>query len=169
MGPEAGVQGGEVVFTGNYDIIHQENTNGSLTLDYLTGRKKITVPIERRVSRNKLEMKGVNINNLHNVSVTIPLHSMVGVSGVSGSGKSSLIKDVLYPTLNNAITDSSKKPPSYILSLSGDIRKVIAVEMIDQQPIGKSSRSNPVTYVKAYDYIRISLQLNLYPSFVDTG
>jgi excinuclease ABC subunit A len=155
MGPEAGVQGGEVVFTGNYDIIHQENTNGSLTLDYLTGRKKITVPIERRVSRNKLEMKGVNINNLHNVSVTIPLHSMVGVSGVSGSGKSSLIRDVLYPTLNNAITDSLKEASGpHILSLSGDIRKVIAVEMIDQQPIGKSSRSNPVTYVKAYDYIR---------------
>lgn len=155
MGPEAGVLGGEVVFTGNYKDIAQSPVDNSLTIDYLLGRKKIGVPAQRRVSRNFLKMEGVSLHNLSDVQVTIPLHSMVCVTGVSGSGKSSLIKGVLFPVLEQAIQNGlTEATNNHVERLSGDIKKLDRVEMIDQQPIGKSSRSNPVTYVKAYDYIR---------------
>lgn len=155
MGPEAGILGGEVVFTGNYKDIAQSPVDNSLTIDYLLGRKKIEVPAQRRVSRNFLKMEGVSLHNLSDVQVTIPLHSMVCVTGVSGSGKSSLIKGVLFPVLEHAIQNGLMEATNnHIERLSGDIKKLDRVEMIDQQPIGKSSRSNPVTYVKAYDYIR---------------
>lgn len=155
MGPEAGIFGGEVVFTGNYSEINSSPVSDSLTLDYLTGRTRIDVPAQRRISRNKLIMDGVSIHNLHNVDVTIPLHCMVGISGVSGSGKSSLIRQVLYPVIDHAVQYQAKeRSGAHIRRLYGDILTIDRVEMIDQQPIGKSSRSNPVTYVKAYDYIR---------------
>jgi excinuclease ABC subunit A len=155
MGPEAGIMGGEVIFTGNYTDIENSPVNNSLTIDYLLGRKKIEVPSQRRVSRSFLKMEKVNLHNLKDVDVTIPLNCIVCVTGVSGSGKSSLIKGVLYPTLENAIqNDLTEASTNFIQRLSGDIKRINKVEMIDQQPIGKSSRSNPVTYVKAYDYIR---------------
>jgi len=155
MGPEAGIMGGEVIFTGNYTDIETSPVNNSLTIDYLLGRKKIEIPAQRRVSRSFLKMEKVNLHNLKDVDVTIPLNCIVCVTGVSGSGKSSLIKGVLYPTLENAIqNDLTEASTNFIEKLSGDIKRINKVEMIDQQPIGKSSRSNPVTYVKAYDYIR---------------
>jgi len=155
MGPEAGIMGGEVIFTGNYTDIENSPINNSLTIDYLLGRKKIEVPAQRRVSRSFLKMDKVNLHNLKDVDVTVPLNCIVCVTGVSGSGKSSLIKGVLYPTLENAIqNDLTEASTNFIQRLSGDIKRINKVEMIDQQPIGKSSRSNPVTYVKAYDYIR---------------
>src|SRR5690606_10814917 len=129
--------------------------NNSLTIDYLLERKKIEVPDHRRVSRSFIKMEKVSLHNLKDVDATIPLNSMVCVTGVSGSGKSSLIKGVLYPTIENAIQNNlTEVSNNNIQRLSGDIKRVDKVEMVDQQPIGKSSRSNPVTYVKAYDYIR---------------
>ncbi len=155
MGPEAGVLGGEVVFTGNYKDIAQSPVHNSLTIDYLLGRKKIEVPKERRVGRNIIRMDGVYLHNLQGVNVSIPLHSMVCVTGVSGSGKSSLVKGALYPTLESALSNKSTHTSNnLVLDLYGDINTINMVEMVDQQPIGKSSRSNPITYVKAYDYIR---------------
>jgi len=155
MGPAAGTYGGEVVFQGNFDEIATSKVKNSLTLDYLTRRKKIEVPAARRKTRHFIYMEGANMHNLRNVDVKIPLRSLVCVSGVSGSGKSTLIKSVLYPALNNAIESKSKTISTNNLALlSGDIQHLTQIELIDQQPIGKSSRSNPVTYVKAYDYIR---------------
>lgn len=155
MGPEAGVLGGEVVFTGNYKDIAQSPVHNSLTIDYLLGRKKIEVPKERRVGRNIIRIDGVYLHNLQGVNVSIPLHSMVCVTGVSGSGKSSLIKGALYPTLESALSNrSTHTSNNLVLDFYGDINTINMVEMVDQQPIGKSSRSNPITYVKAYDYIR---------------
>lgn len=155
MGPEAGVLGGEVVFTGNYKDIAQIPVNNSLTIDYLLGRKKIEVPKERRVGRNIIRLDGVYLHNLDGVNVSIPLHSIVCVTGVSGSGKSSLVRGALYPTLVNAIqTRSAHTSNNIVRDLYGDFHTINVVEMVDQQPIGKSSRSNPITYVKAYDYIR---------------
>ncbi len=155
MGPEAGIQGGEVIFTGNYSDISSSPVNNSLTIDYLLGRRKIEVPSQRRVGRSFLKMEKVSLHNLKEADVSIPLNCIVCVTGVSGSGKSSLIKGVLYPTLENAIQNELSEISTNLLQrLSGDIKRINKVEMIDQQPIGKSSRSNPVTYVKAYDYIR---------------
>lgn len=155
MGPEAGSFGGEVVFTGNYEDIGSSVANNSLTIDYLLRRKKIEVPSIRRKGRNFLNMENVTLHNLQNVNVSIPLNGLVCVTGVSGSGKSSLIKGVLYPAMVNAVQNSlNEVSGNFIERLSGDLNRIQQVEMIDQQPIGKSSRSNPVTYVKAYDYIR---------------
>jgi excinuclease ABC subunit A len=150
IGPEAGVYGGEVVFHGDYKSLTKKSK--SLTAQYLTEKLSIPVPSKRRVLRNKITLTGARLNNLKNVTISIPLNGMVCVSGVSGSGKSTLIKSLLFPALSRALADSSESNP--FVQISGDLKLLKLVEFIDQNPIGKSSRSNPVTYVKAFDDIR---------------
>lgn len=151
IGPMAGIYGGEVVFQGDFSqLIDSEN---SLTAKYLTGKEVIPVPKKRRISNNKLTVKGARQNNLKNISVNIPLNSLVCITGVSGSGKSTLIKDILYPAIRKELGQFGDFQGNFS-ELSGDFKMVKAVEFIDQNPIGKSSRSNPITYVKAFDDIR---------------
>lgn len=151
IGPMAGIYGGEVVFQGDFSqLIDSEN---SLTAKYLTGKEVIPVPKKRRTSNNKLTVKGARQNNLKNISVNIPLNSLVCITGVSGSGKSTLIKDILYPAIRKELGQFGDFQGNFS-ELSGDFKMVKAVEFIDQNPIGKSSRSNPITYVKAFDDIR---------------
>lgn len=152
MGPGAGIHGGEVVFAGPYNKIYSDATQ-SLTTLYLNGIMSIPIPKNRRKSANRLYLDGAQANNLKNISVTIPLNAMTVISGVSGSGKTSLVKDVLYPMLKKQVEESN----SDLLGsarLSGDVKMLSGIELVNQSPIGKSSRSNPVTYVKAYDAIR---------------
>lgn len=151
IGPLAGRHGGEVVFQGTGDEL--EKSGKSLTAEYLTGRKKIPIPKIRRKSSHYLEVSGARENNLKKISVKFPLHSLCVVTGVSGSGKSTLVRDILYASLNKQINGVGDRSGSFDL-LRGDISTVKAIEFIDQNPIGKSSRSNPVTYSKAYDEIR---------------
>ncbi len=151
IGPMAGIYGGEVVFQGNFSQLIDNNE--SLTAKYLTGKKIIPIPTKRRISKNKLTVKGARQNNLKNVSVNIPLNSLVCITGVSGSGKSTLIKDILYPAIRKELGQFGDFQGNFT-ELSGDFKIVKAVEFIDQNPIGKSSRSNPITYVKAFDDIR---------------
>ncbi len=150
IGPEAGTFGGEIVAEGTLkNILKSEG----LTADYLNGSKKIEVPIKRRKSKNKIEIIGAREQNLKNINVTIPLGALTVVSGVSGSGKTSLVKKILYPALLRHFDIYSEKPGSYS-ELKGDLDTLKSVEFVDQNPIGRSSRSNPVTYIKAYDEIR---------------
>ena len=153
MGPEAGIHGGHVVFAGEYNKIYSD-AEQSLTTKYMNGTMKIAVPPIRRKGVHWIEIKGAKQHNLKNVSVKIPLNTMTVVSGVSGSGKTTLVKQILYPALQRELDPSVSTVPGHFDSLEGDIKKLTAVEMINQAPIGKSSRSNPVTYVKAYDDIR---------------
>lgn len=150
IGPKAGIYGGELIFQGTYDELTQSGKG--LTSDYLTGRRKIPLPKRRRPFRNRLHLSNVQKNNLKNVSVDIPLNMLVCVTGVSGSGKSTLIKEVLYKLLSASL--NGEQISSYGSELQGDLKVLECVEMIDQNPIGKSSRSNPITYVKAFDDIR---------------
>lgn len=151
IGPLAGVHGGNVVFTGNFSTIMTDEK--SLTGKYLSQKLEIQAPKHRRKSSNKIKLRHANLHNLKDISVEIPLHNLVVVTGVSGSGKTTLIKHILHPELMKMMDDVSDT--AYISKiLSGDVKKITQVEMIDQDPIGKSSRSNPVTYVKAYDEIR---------------
>ena len=151
MGPEAGTHGGEVVFSGVHaDLISAGN---SLTADYLTGRKEIALPAKTRQWNQSILIKGARHNNLKGVDATFPLGVMTVISGVSGSGKSSLVNKILYPALKKMFEGYSEQTGQFD-RLEGDYRVIGAVEYIDQNPIGKSSRSNPVTYVKAYDEIR---------------
>jgi len=152
MGPLAGEKGGEVIFNGNYENLLQKS--GSLTADYLNGSKAIMIPESRRKWKDYIYLEGVSENNLKNINVKIPLNLINVVSGVSGSGKSSLVKNVLYPALKSHYEGYSDKVGKY-LRVSGDLKKLVNVEYIDQNPIGKSTRSNPATYVKAYDEIRL--------------
>ena len=151
IGPEAGYNGGEVVFSGPLKALLKEKK--SLTADYLTGRCKIAVPTSRRSPAAWITVKGARQNNLKNIDVRIPLGVMTCITGVSGSGKSSLAKGILYPALRRLLFDTGVKPGDFDGS-GGDVQLRRSVEMIDQNPIGKSSRSNPVTYIKAYDEIR---------------
>jgi excinuclease ABC subunit A len=152
IGPEAGINGGEIVFFGEYkDLVKAEN---SLTAKYLTGKSKIEVPAKRRVLKNKITIEGAKENNLKNITVNIPLNGLVCVSGVSGSGKSTLVKQIFAPALQKHLGLSSSSKIGNYTKLSGDLNSVENVETIDQNPIGRSSRSNPATYVKAFDYIR---------------
>lgn len=153
IGPAAGIHGGEVVFAGPYQAIYTEAAT-SLTTQYLTGKQAIPVPTVRRPVQRFLHLRGARQNNLNNVSVDIPLHALTVVTGVSGSGKTTLIKQILYPALKRALGESFAKAPGLHSGLDGDLQLIRQVEMINQSPIGKSSRSNPVTYVKAYDAIR---------------
>lgn len=150
MGPQAGKFGGEIVFQGKHkDLIKSE----SLTAKYLTQRLQIKTPEKRRKLINKIIVQGARENNLKNISVAIPLNGLVCITGVSGSGKSTLVKQILYPALSKALGKSSNKIGDFD-ELKGDIKRLTDVEMIDQNPIGRSSRSNPATYVKAFDFIR---------------
>ena len=152
IGPLAGVHGGELVYGGPY----KEFAKGvkSLTSDYLSGKRKIPVPEIRRSPINMITMKGCRHHNLKDIDVSIPLNCMTVVSGVSGSGKTTLVKHILYPALLRAKGEAIPIAPGKHDKLEGNLKKISAVEMINQAPIGKSSRSNPVTYVKAYDGIR---------------
>jgi excinuclease ABC subunit A len=147
----AGTHGGELVFQGTHKDLETEEK--SLTALYLTGKEKIEVPSSRRKWNHYIEVQGVRENNLKGVDVKFPLNVMTVVTGVSGSGKTSLVKRVLYPALKKIHGGYGEQTGSFD-KLLGDINAVTSVEMIDQNPIGKSTRSNPVTYVKAYDEIR---------------
>lgn len=151
IGPLAGTHGGTVVFQGTYSEL---GNNNGLTAQYLDGRLKIEVPQKRRPWSNYIQIEGARLHNLKNVTVKFPLHVMTCVTGVSGSGKTSLVKGILYPALQKATGNFTSVKTGEIDSLTGDIRMVKQVELIDQNPIGKSTRSNPVTYVKAWDHIR---------------
>ena len=151
VGPRAGEKGGEIVFCGKIeDLCLAEN---SLTADYLTHRRSIELPATARGWSNAITIKGARENNLKNIDVKIPLGVMTCITGVSGSGKSSLAKGILYPALHRELAETGDKPGEFS-SLEGDVKMITAVEIVDQNPIGKSSRSNPVTYLKAYDEIR---------------
>ena len=150
IGPEAGTLGGEIVAEGTFKEIL--NSNG-LTSDYLNGNLEIKLPLKRRKSNKKLSLKGAREHNLKNIDIEIPLGCLTVVSGVSGSGKTSLVKKILYPALLRSFDIYSHKPGSFT-SLEGDLETLKSVEFVDQNPIGRSSRSNPVTYIKAYDEIR---------------
>ena len=151
MGPEAGEHGGRVVFAGDYAKLNK--AEDSLTADYLTGRRHIDVPEVPHPWRNSIVLKGCRENNLQNIDVRIPLGVMTCITGVSGSGKSSLAKGILYPALHRKLAESGDRPGDFD-GIVGDTHLIGSVEMVDQNPIGKSSRSNPVTYIKAYDEIR---------------
>ena len=151
IGPKAGYNGGEVVFSGTLPQLLKSRK--SLTADYLTGRREIAVPTTERGWSNSITVKGARENNLRNIDVRIPLGVMTCITGVSGSGKSSLAKGILYPALRRMLYDTGVKPGDFD-GLAGDVQLLKSVEMVDQNPIGKSSRSNPVTYIKAYDEIR---------------
>ncbi len=150
MGPEAGVFGGEVMYNDSSSKIEKA---GTLTAKYLTGKLEIPYNSKRRKPTNWIEITGASQHNLKNVNARFPLNAFTVVTGVSGSGKTTLIKKILYPALMR-LFDSAAEKPGQFKELSGDVKRITAVEMIDQNPLGRSSRSNPVTYVKAYDNIR---------------
>lgn len=151
IGPKAGRFGGEIVFQGNHkQLLKAKN---SLTASYLTGKTIIPVPERRRKLNSHILIKGARENNLKNIDVKIPLNGLICVSGVSGSGKSTLIKQIFHPAMLKALGKSSNKIGEFD-GLSGDTKRIEEVEMVDQNPIGRSSRSNPATYVKAFDFIR---------------
>ncbi|MBK9478231.1 MAG: excinuclease ABC subunit UvrA [Bacteroidetes bacterium] len=151
IGPMAGSHGGELMFQGDWKKIEKESS--SLTANYLMGISKIELPERRRKWNDFILIKGARENNLKNIDVKFPLHTITVVTGVSGSGKTSLVKRVLYPTLKKMFGGYNEQSGLYD-RIEGSYAKLSGVEMIDQNPIGKSSRSNPVTYVKAYDEIR---------------
>ena len=153
IGPEAGIHGGRLVFAGPYEEIYNEATE-SLTTKYMSGRMAIPVPEFRRQGVDHLLIRGARENNLKNIDVRIPLNTLTVVTGVSGSGKTTLVKQILYPTLKMHFGETYAKAPGQHLIIEGDLKRLTQVEMVNQSPIGKSSRSNPVTYVKAYDAIR---------------
>lgn len=169
VGPDAGRLGGEIVFQGNLEQILSTVVNDpdggtqesksvpgcdkSYTVRYLTGQDKIPVPSSRRPWNMAVEIKGARMNNLRGIDVKIPLNVLTVVTGVSGSGKSSLIKGILYPALKRHLNEVAEKPGDYS-SIEGDWNALRHIEFVDQNPIGKSTRSNPATYVKAYDAIR---------------
>lgn len=151
IGPLAGRNGGEIVFHGNHEQLTKKGD--SLTAKYLTGKLTIPVPTPRRKWNNYIKIEGARENNLKNIDVKFPLNTMTVVTGVSGSGKSSLINKVLYNSLKKRYGGHSDFS-GHFDSLTGDLNMITDVEFVDQNPIGKSSRSNPVTYIKAYDEIR---------------
>ena len=154
VGPDAGRLGGEIVYEGEAPASQEklEDTH-SYTVRYLTGQETIPVPLSRRPWNKYIGVKGARMNNLRGIDVRFPLNVMTVVTGVSGSGKSSLVKGILYPSLKRRIGDVCDAPGEY-LGLEGDIDSIKRIEFVDQNPIGKSTRSNPATYVKAYDAIR---------------
>jgi excinuclease ABC subunit A len=151
IGPDAGVHGGELVFQGNLDQLLK--AGNSYTAKYLNGDEKINMKQGIRSWKDKITVKGARENNLKNLQVSFPLHALTVVTGVSGSGKSTLIKKVLYPALGKILGTVIDETGKFD-KLEGDYKQITQIEFVDQNPIGKSSRSNPVTYVKAYDAIR---------------
>jgi excinuclease ABC subunit A len=152
IGPEAGTHGGELIFTGTYDEIIKDEK--SLTGKYLSGREEIAIPASRRKWHDFIEIKGARENNLKHVNAKFPLGVLTVVTGVSGSGKTSLVKRILAPAVQKALGNYSGEQTGSYDAIDGDYGKIEQVEMVDQNPIGRSSRSNPVTYVKAWDEIR---------------
>lgn len=150
IGPEAGTLGGEVVAVGNYDTILKSE---SLTAKYLNQSLKIEIPKKRRTSKQFIFIRGARENNLKNINVTFPLNMLTVITGVSGSGKSTLVKKIVYPALQKYLTGFGDKPGKFN-ALEGEFGTLKHIEFVDQNPIGRSSRSNPVTYIKAYDDIR---------------
>ncbi len=151
VGPQAGYLGGEIIFSGGYKELLE--CKGSLTADYLAGRQAIEPPSSLRAASGHLIVRGARENNLRSVDATFPLGVMTCVTGVSGSGKSTLVRGILYPALRRQLMSTGSKAGDFD-GLEGDVGMLAAVEMVDQSPIGRSSRSNPVTYIKAYDEIR---------------
>ncbi len=152
IGPEAGIHGGELVFSGSYTHILRDRQ--SLTGRYLSGMESIAVPAQRRKWSEAIRIRGARENNLKGIHVEIPLYVFTVVTGVSGSGKTSLIKRILYPALQKATGNYSGEQTGLFDALEGSVDRITQVELVDQNPIGRSSRSNPVTYVKAWDEIR---------------
>jgi len=152
IGPEAGTHGGNLVFSGDYEAILKDKK--SLTGRYLSGEEKIAIPEKRRKWKDHILIKGARENNLKGIDVKFPLGVFTAVSGVSGSGKTSLVKKILYPALQKAIGNYAGEQTGAYDGIFGNYDLVSAVELVDQNPIGRSSRSNPVTYVKAWDDIR---------------
>ena len=160
VGPDAGRLGGEIVFEGSATDINESSADEWLkrfpqshTIAYLTGKERIDVPASRRPWNLFIELKGARMNNLRGIDVKFPLNVLTVVTGVSGSGKSSLIKGILYPALKRNMGDVADAPGEFI-ALGGDTEQIKHIEFVDQNPIGKSTRSNPATYVKAYEHIR---------------
>lgn len=155
VGPEAGSEGGEIVFEGSLDDVEKMKGKETLshTVRFLNGTERIATPSSRRQWNLAIEIKGARMNNLRGIDVKIPLNVLTVVTGVSGSGKSSLIKGILYPALKRHLNEVADPPGEYS-ALGGDWQQVKHVEFVDQNPIGKSTRSNPATYIKAYDAIR---------------
>jgi excinuclease ABC subunit A len=152
IGPEAGTNGGNLIFAGTYtDIVKDDN---SLTGRYLSGKEEISIPAQRRKWNDFIEIKGARENNLKHVSAKFPLGVLTVVTGVSGSGKTSLVKRILAPALQKTLGNYNGEQTGSYDSIEGDYQKIEQVELVDQNPIGRSSRSNPVTYVKAWDEIR---------------
>lgn len=152
IGPYAGTHGGELIFAGTFTEILKNSK--SLTGQYLSGAEEIELPKQRRKWSDFVEVKGARENNLKSIDVKFPLHVLTCVTGVSGSGKTSLVKRILQPAIQKAIGNYSGEQTGVYDSLAGDFEKIAQVELVDQNPIGRSSRSNPVTYVKAWDEIR---------------
>ena len=160
VGPDAGRLGGEIVFEGSATDINESSADEWLkrfpqshTIAYLTGKETIDVPTSRRPWNLFIELKGARMNNLRGIDVKFPLNVLTVVTGVSGSGKSSLVKGILYPALKRNMGDVADAPGEFI-ALGGDTEQIKHIEFVDQNPIGKSTRSNPATYVKAYEHIR---------------
>ena len=151
VGPEAGINGGRIMFQGDIDCLDEKAD--SHTVRYLLGKEKIEVPATRRRWNNYIQINGARENNLKGINVKFPLNVMTVVTGVSGSGKSTLVNSIFYRALSRELSDTELAPGEYI-SMEGDVHLVKNIEFVDQNPIGKSSRSNPVTYIKAYDEIR---------------
>lgn len=169
IGPKAGRLGGEVIYQGS--VADLTKNSDSYTVKYLNGEESIPIPKSRRKWNNYIEVKGARQNNLKNIDVKFPLNAMTVVTGVSGSGKSSLVSDVFYNALSKHYKGSSDQIVQFN-ELKGDLNLIKGVEMVDQNPIGKSSRSNPVTYIKAYDEIRklfadqqLSKQMHFTPAY----
>jgi excinuclease ABC subunit A len=152
IGPDAGRNGGNLIFQGNMEAL--KSFTKSYTARYLNGIDKIEVPKSRRIIRDKIELMGARENNLKNINVSIPLNVLTVITGVSGSGKSTLVKKILYPSIGKILGNVTEATGKFD-KLGGDYQKITQIEFVDQNPIGKSSRSNPVTYVKAYDAIRL--------------
>ncbi|MDG5491905.1 excinuclease ABC subunit UvrA [Psychroserpens sp. SPM9] len=150
IGPEAGTFGGEVVATGTFETILKSN---SLTAQYLNETLEIELPKQRRTSKYQIEVIGARAHNLQNIDVVFPLEMLTVVTGVSGSGKSTLVKKILFPAVQKQLTGFGDKPGQFT-ELKGNYKNIKHIEFVDQNPIGRSSRSNPVTYIKAYDDIR---------------
>ena len=176
VGPDAGRLGGEIVFAGDPSKPSEtsqanKTSKTSYTLAYLSGQETIPVPMSRRPWNRHIDIKGARMNNLRGIDVQIPLNVLTVVTGVSGSGKSSLIKGILYPAIKRHLGDVSDAPGEYS-GLAGDIDAIRRIEFVDQNPIGKSTRSNPATYVKAWDAIRdlyaaqpLAQQMNFTPQY----
>ena len=151
IGPKAGRLGGEVVYEGDMNDLHPGSN--SYTVRYLLGEERIPLPHSHRPWNNYIEIKGARENNLRGIDVKFPLNVMTVVTGVSGSGKSTLVRNIFYRALKREYSEGAERPGEFI-ALEGDVKAVKDIEFVDQNPIGKSSRSNPVTYIKAYDEIR---------------